>query len=63
MTVGTLPAAVEQRMPSRKGVPRLSTSRLAVTEALGQRVLALPFHTGLGGADIQRIADLVGAVE
>lgn len=38
--------------------PRLD---LAATEALGQRVLGLPFHTGLGAGDIRRIADVVGA--
>lgn len=35
---------------------------LPVTEALGQRVLGLPFHTGLDSADIRRIAECIGAV-
>ena len=43
-----------------EGYPRLD---LPITEALGQRVLGLPFHTGLDVADIQRISDVVGAVE
>jgi hypothetical protein len=62
MTVGTFPAVLEQRKPPRKRVRRLSTPRPPGDRAHGRRVLALSYQTGVSGADIQRIAERVGAV-